>query len=108
MLSCRRFDGGSGEVVSGSGRNFFVLLEPFHRPFQLTGGGLKLKTVDDLVNRNAGEAENAVLFSVASRACLMTFGWCPLRYSERISVSRMDLTIVYDAGTVFDGRRLSS
>src|ERR1035437_125159 len=67
VLSCCRFDRGGGEVVSGSGRNFFVLVEPFHRPFQLTGGGLQFKTVDDLVNCDAREGENAVLFSVATR-----------------------------------------
>ena len=67
VFSRGRFDRGGGEVVSGSGRNFFVLLEPFHRPFQLTGGGLKLKTVDDFVNRDACEGENAVLFRVATR-----------------------------------------
>src|SRR5208337_450280 len=66
VLSCRRFDCGSGKIVSGSGRNFFVLVEPFQGLLQLTGGGLKLQTIDDLVNRNAREGENAVLLSVAT------------------------------------------
>ena len=64
VLSRCGFDRGGGEVVSGSGRNFFVLVEPFRSPFQLNGGGLKLKPVDDFVNRNACEGENAVLFSL--------------------------------------------
>ena|SRR5271165_3917541 len=67
VLSCCRFDRGGSEVVSGSRRDFFVLLKPFHGPFQLTGRRLKLKTVDDLVNRDAREGENAVLSSVATR-----------------------------------------
>src|SRR5271165_630828 len=56
-----------GKVISRSRRNFFVLVEPFAGPFQLIGGRLQLKTVDDFVNRDAREGENAVLISVTPR-----------------------------------------
>jgi hypothetical protein len=67
FFSCRRLDRGGGEVVSGSRRDLFVLVEPRQCSFQLTGCSLQLKTVDDFVNGDACEGENAVLLGVAGR-----------------------------------------
>ena len=74
------------------GRDFFILAKPVQHFLQLVHGGLQFKTIHDLVNRHAAESEDAMLLSVAFGVADDVLLW-PLRYSDKMSVSRMDLRI---------------
>ena len=65
VFSCRCLDCGGCAVITGSRRDLLVLVEPGQGLRQLTGGSLQLKAVNDFVNRDAREREDAMLSGVA-------------------------------------------